>query len=427
MCGIAGIVNKKPRKFDYSTFCTLGITNDSRGGDSCGIFIDGHYDYGVNDKKLFSNFFYDNKLLASTKESEIALLHCRKASIGKIGIETAQPVILKDKNNKVEFVVIHNGTIYNYKELAKKYIPNIDITGMTDSQVMTRIFYYCGYDVLSEYVGGAVFVIVDYREKYPKTFLFKGASKKNKWSKEKTDERPLYYHIDPVKKELVFSSIGIYLLALRTNYEVYSLTENKLYSFIGTDLKAVKIINRDNVYQTEEKKYDFYYDSYVGYSYTSNYITIDHKTLSYRHNNKPVHGEIFLHNNGLINTKKSEANVSIYFFNGIPLGNKKYFNFLTSLHERSGLEAVQFLNKYWKLIRYLSIDKIFIDEKGIYRICTSPLECTKFSGDFEPLCSLLKYTIKEGLKTITAYKSAYDNLSDKLDDSINLKEILKQC
>ena len=36
MCGIWGIVNTRPRKFDYTTFCTLGIANDTRGGDSCG-------------------------------------------------------------------------------------------------------------------------------------------------------------------------------------------------------------------------------------------------------------------------------------------------------------------------------------------------------------------------------------------------------
>ena len=39
MCGIAGIINKTPREFDYSTFCTLGIANDARGGDSCGVFM----------------------------------------------------------------------------------------------------------------------------------------------------------------------------------------------------------------------------------------------------------------------------------------------------------------------------------------------------------------------------------------------------
>ena len=42
MCGLFGLVGKHSRSFDYSTFCTLGIANDSRGGDSCGIFIDGY-------------------------------------------------------------------------------------------------------------------------------------------------------------------------------------------------------------------------------------------------------------------------------------------------------------------------------------------------------------------------------------------------
>ena len=57
MCGIAGIINKTPRNFDYSTFCTLGISNDTRGGDSCGIFIYGKYECVVIDDKFFSYFF----------------------------------------------------------------------------------------------------------------------------------------------------------------------------------------------------------------------------------------------------------------------------------------------------------------------------------------------------------------------------------
>ena len=47
-------------------------------------------------------------------------------------------------------MLLHNGTIFNYEDLAKKYIPDIDIKGMTDSQVMEQIFYYKGYDARFE-------------------------------------------------------------------------------------------------------------------------------------------------------------------------------------------------------------------------------------------------------------------------------------
>ena len=122
MCGIFGQISVKAKAFNKRAFCTMGVRNDSRGGDSCGIFIDGNVEYGIDKQKLFINFFRDSKLLEYTTTCKIALGHCRKASVGKVGLETAQPVVIYNDQNKIEFVVIHNGTIYNYEELAKKYL-----------------------------------------------------------------------------------------------------------------------------------------------------------------------------------------------------------------------------------------------------------------------------------------------------------------
>ena len=108
MCGLAGIVSKMPRAFDYATFCTLGIANDARGGDSCGVFIDGKYEYGVDQNKFFSSYFLGSDLLYNTDRSSIALVHCRKASVGKINEQTAQPVIIKDAYDNVKYVLMHN-------------------------------------------------------------------------------------------------------------------------------------------------------------------------------------------------------------------------------------------------------------------------------------------------------------------------------
>ena len=105
MCGIFGIINKKVSKFDLGAFCTLGVNNDSRGGDSCGIFIDGWVEYGVNNLKLFKNFMTTSKLLKAIGKCSIALGHCRKASIGSVNVENAQPIIIKNNNN-IDFVLI---------------------------------------------------------------------------------------------------------------------------------------------------------------------------------------------------------------------------------------------------------------------------------------------------------------------------------
>ena len=163
MCGIFGMISRKTKPFNKRAFCTMGVRNDSRGGDSCGVFIDGLVEYGVDKQKTFISFFRDSKILDTTTECKVALGHCRKASVGKVSLETAQPVVLYNEQGFIDYVLIHNGTVYNYQELAKKYIPDVDITGLTDSQVMARLFYYMGYDCLDEYNGGAVFVIHDYR------------------------------------------------------------------------------------------------------------------------------------------------------------------------------------------------------------------------------------------------------------------------
>jgi glucosamine 6-phosphate synthetase-like amidotransferase/phosphosugar isomerase protein len=53
MCGIWGIIKTKKSRFNKQLFNILGTHNDSRGGDSCGIFIDGNVEYGVNTLKLY--------------------------------------------------------------------------------------------------------------------------------------------------------------------------------------------------------------------------------------------------------------------------------------------------------------------------------------------------------------------------------------
>ena len=251
MCGIFGTINKtKPKRFRYTPFASLGIFNDSRGGDSCGIFIDKHYEYGVDKKKLFKDFMLESKVLEEFrgKEVSVAIGHCRKASVGAINEANAQPVIIQDDKGEPEFVLIHNGTIKNHEELAKKYIPEVNITGMTDSQIMARIFYKSGYQVLSEYYGGSVFFIVDYRKGSPECFFFQGYSKNTEYTKEETQERPLFIvHRDGT---LTFSSIYEILQVACPGAKVWQPHANTLYSFTDKGLIREKEYPRDKVAQT---------------------------------------------------------------------------------------------------------------------------------------------------------------------------------
>lgn len=446
MCGIAGIINKTPRTFDYSTFCTLGISNDARGGDSCGVFIDGKYEYGVDKNKYFSSYFQNSDLLFDTQKSLVALVHCRKASVGAINEKTAQPVVITNKDGKVEFVVIHNGTIYNYEELAKKYIPEVDIKGMTDSQVMTRIFYYRGYEVLNEYNGGSVFVIVDYRKGSPKTLIFKGASKKYESSKEIEEERPLYFCIDKIKRELVFSSIWMYLMALRKDLTTYSVRANELLEFTGTDLATVATYPRKGMKQTKNvvvepypaystykgtySKYSEYDDDWFGisaYNTYDSYVTVDLLNNLYSHKGRRIHGKLAVNNYGRVGGKTSDT-CDVWFFNGVALKNKSCFNFLTSLRAETKLSDKDFFHKFETVIRYLSIDQIYPSGDLWYKaVCPNALSL--FNGIWHPITTVTSITFKEGKRVGTMYKGAHDPIKSRVNDKleINFKIIKEEC
>lgn len=421
MCGLAGIISKDSLPFDYSSFCVLGIANDSRGGDSCGVFIDGKYEYGVDANKYFQDYFPDSNLLSSIEYSSIALLHCRKASVGNISEQTAQPVIIKNEKGEVEFVTLHNGTIYNYEELADKYIPEIDIKGMTDSQVMAYIFYNCGYNVLSEYNGGAAFVMVDYRGGTPKVLFFKGASKKYKTSKDKEEERPLYYCLDKENEELIFSSIYPYLMALRPRCDTYSFPSNTLLEFAGNTLKVVQKYSRDNMLQTKEVVKSNYYSVY------SAYVTVDLLNNTYINNGKKLHGKVLLSKFGIIYEYpiKGVHMNELYFFNGVLLYNAKCFKFLSDLQKKLGLTLEKFCSMFENLIRFLSIDQAYYKNEAWVKAIT-PLTYIPYNGSIHPITTQYKITINNGRKISSIY-SGFGDVDPTLERDINFKSIERLC
>lgn len=358
MCGIFGQINKKHGKFNFPAFTTLGIANDSRGGDSCGIFIDGKVEYGIDDEKLFSNFLPYSKLLKNTKECHIAFGHCRKASVGLKTVEQAQPCIIKE-NDKIKYVVIHNGTITNYKELANKYIPGMDTSKLTDSQIMTNIFYYCGYDVLKEYEGAGVFVIADYRENNPKILIFKGGSKNVETSTVLSEERPLYFakcgdsylfssiynYLQPFAE--VISSVPINkLITIDDKFKFKTITEYDRSNFVQN--KSTYSVYTSPYYGYNKDYYDGYYDynQYYGSSTTTKTTTVtSSKRITkdvnglYKMNGKYISGMYYLNLNGEVTGCTSDY--PCFFCSGYLLKNKDCYYFLKKFADSSGLSFDQ--------------------------------------------------------------------------------------
>lgn len=329
MCGLAGIISIKQTSFNIDHFNILGTLNDERGGDSCGIFIDGITEYGIHKQSLFRTFTSNIKY---PETASIALLHCRKASPGyNVTLNQAQPIIIKE-NNEIKFVLMHNGTISNIQSLVTEYFPNETFNNMSDSQILAKIIYKFGYEVLEKYTGCAVLVMIDYRIKTPEILIFKGSSCYNEPNT--NCERPLYYMI--YNNKFYFSSMFSSLYCIDHNSTIYNFPVNKLCKIQNNEVRLIKNIDR-----TKLKKFTYYVNNnYVGIDddydyYPTNIIKYDKQTGIYMLNNQPAHGPYICYPSGyLINKSNQKTGDQVfYFFRGRLLYNKECFNFLKDISD----------------------------------------------------------------------------------------------
>ena len=417
-CGMFGIITTKPKRFDYRGFCVLGIHNDVRGGDSCGIFVDGKTEYAADkNNKFFYNFFQQSKVLNRLNKTQVAIGHCRKASVGLITVAQAQPIVFADADGNTEFVVMHNGTIYNYKELAEKYIPGVNIVGLTDSQVLANIIYRCGYDVLGEYIGGASFVFVDYRKdaKHPAVMFFRGESKEYSYSTTTKEERPMWYACDD--ERIVFSSLGTYIAAIMPKEATFDTKTNCLLAWEGDSLVVKKTYDRRNKTQTIP---------YAVTTYTSqannwweddvDYTQANQNTLAknlhpgqvvltvlgtYTKDNIPLHGKVNISMYGYTSQFESGYFYPFWFWNGVMLYDEKCFQFLEAFTKNYGCAIEELEQNFPEILYYLSpypqIDFVVGQKsKKLYSEYKSPCEWRNFNGDVIFFMGKFKHFIKDG-------------------------------
>lgn len=424
MCGIGGIVYTSKQKFNKPFFNIIGIANDSRGGDSCGIFIDQKVEYGYDKSKLYSNFFYGSSLLEETKECKLAFLHCRKASVGGVGVkaEKAQPVVIEE-DGEIKYCLMHNGTIHNYEELAKKYIPEINIKGMTDSQVMARIFYYKGYDALAEYNGAAVFAIADYRNE-PKCLFWKGESKETYGSKEATDERPFWFYQSSTS--FVFSSIAIHLDAVFGDENVYTITGNSLVQLKNGELTVLKQYDRSAMQQT--KKYVYNNTSNKTYNHGSGYgYGHANGNTFYMYNNSlgefmcgsaKLHGKRFCSPSGTCYDYSFDSSLFrwIWFYQGVLLINAECYNLIEDIrkefakNDKKYNSPAEFAKDFPEIICYFSYLPVKTSSQEKYFEVNEALLWVPYTGKVHNVMG--SYFIKEcenGDVKSTTYGNANDS------------------
>lgn len=258
-CGIIAWAGKNPKNFNKLKFDILGIYNDSRGGDSCGITVDGEIFHGLLQNKEYKNFIV-NKTLNLPEKYPTVIGHTRKSSFGGITSDNAHPFGFGEHNEGYKMIGVHNGTLLNHHELAKMFNLEVSIYDehnkfirtKIDSEILLESIYKSNnFEVLSQYNGGAAIVFTDTSE--PNViYAFKGASSWDKNSIVTSEERPLYYYVEN-KNSLYISSLAEPLVAIGGIVEesVFEFEENYVYKIKDGDIsKAIKfIINRDNCYQ----------------------------------------------------------------------------------------------------------------------------------------------------------------------------------
>lgn len=269
-CGIFAWAGKSPRTFNKSTFEILGILNETRGKDSCGVSTDGEIYVGVDKDKIFRDFLV-NKNYPAPLEIPIVIGHTRASTVGSNSKHNAHPFGFgesKKFENSYGFIGCHNGTLHNHKDLAKMFGVDIDkkftndknvkwSTTKIDSEVLLECIYKNkNFKVLSKYNGAAA--IVFYHVDKPDTiYCFHGASTKTSFDDKLFIERPLFGYQEHKNSLYISSQEDSLFIIGGTVDNVFEFDTNTVYEIKNGNMKTAKKIKLSRVDQQIEKEYAY--------------------------------------------------------------------------------------------------------------------------------------------------------------------------
>lgn len=466
-CGIFAWNGISSNSISKDKIKILSIYNDDRGGHSIGLYYNRSLKKAIR-PDTFKEHWGEKEFLDKI-EHPILIGHSRKASVGSISLDNAQPTMIQLKGKRKEnkkIILAHNGTITNHRSLAEKY--SIDTKKLnTDSQVLAAIILAENIEVFSEYIGAAsiIYSIIDEPETL---YVFRGESSTYQSTKFLSEERPLHFYQEN-KNSIYFSSEKGSLVAIADKEDaVKEVPGNTLFRVNNGIMKKVKEFDRDEAYQKGYGSTTYPYDREVSHHQSvipgtpgvSHYQSRQEKVKSFReleqeHINTLLQdsvmikdgdmiyfkagrywkettlltGKIYLSNFGVVFTEEElknnhaylDSNIApFYFFRGHLMREEKEFKELEELMKTESFPKAGTV-AYNKLISESSVYPVGgitydTDFYGLNR--HSKIGTTIFTGSFRPLFSDLKYTFFAGeLNKIETYEEPFypENFTDKMD------------
>ena len=147
MCGLLGASAPTNTKIPTKDMSLLYLLSRERGEDSCGFSNTKNHCWYTGAPDLFINSDYYVKHSANT--DNIFLGHTRKKTRGKATLKNAHPFDVGD------YIGTHNGTIYNYKEIAEELGLEIDDDDV-DSLILYRAINKIGIKKALPYFAGSL-------------------------------------------------------------------------------------------------------------------------------------------------------------------------------------------------------------------------------------------------------------------------------
>lgn len=383
-CGIFAWIGDDTEKFNPVLFNILGIYNDARGGDSCGVYWNKTALKALGTKAKWEELVRDKevKLVEKLKLKRYPIIigHARKASVGTICQENIQPVTLYDSKDKICYVQAHNGTLSNYRELAKKHNINFK-ESETDSIVLSRLIYLKGFDILEEYEGTAALVI-----NFPKepNVLYAFHGKSNKYYNV-SEERPLHYFHDDAMGTYI-SSEKSHLQTITGMYGLEPPVEfkhNVLYRLEGNKVEEIRTINRvketkpttynNTIFSYSSGKYDGVNsdfnnnrrdivprnicNAHIGHSSSNVSSAVIRYTKGlFWHGQYVAHDYQVVDSWGWTSNKYAASNYNnlyhLWFFGGLLMKNKECFSELEEIRIKHDIEVEEVFKGYDNLRRF---------------------------------------------------------------------------